>query len=94
MILRKLNLFDKELSALTKHDKLIVTLNAHSFNIAQANYKFSTSLSNADVLLPDGISVVWAKHFLDRIKLKKIVFWEMCFEMCFKICARNEELKN
>ena len=65
-------LFNSSLETLSHEKLLITTLNAHSYNMAQRNLAFSEALKNSDVLLPDGISIVLAKHFLDGTKLKKI----------------------
>lgn len=71
-LLQKNNLFHSSLETLSHEKLLITTLNAHSYNIAQKNIKFSEALKHSDVLLPDGISIVWAKRFLDGTALKKI----------------------
>lgn len=70
--LTKNNLFKTALDSLTNEKLLITTLNAHSYNLAQTNLAFSETLKKSDVLLPDGISIVLAKRFLDGSKLKKI----------------------
>ncbi len=70
--LTKNNLFKTALDSLTNEKLLITTLNAHSYNLAQTNLAFSEALKKSDVLLPDGISIVLAKRFLDGSKLKKI----------------------
>lgn len=43
---------------------LINTVNAHSFNVAQQDDVFSWALREGDVLIPDGIPVVWACRWL------------------------------
>ncbi len=68
----KNNLFNSSLETLSHEKLLITTLNAHSYNMAQRNLKFNEALKHSDVLLPDGISIVWAKRFLDGTSLKKI----------------------
>jgi N-acetylglucosaminyldiphosphoundecaprenol N-acetyl-beta-D-mannosaminyltransferase len=68
----KNNLFNSSLDLLSHEKLLITTINAHSYNIAQKNSAFSDALKHSDVLLPDGISIVWAKRFLDGTALKKI----------------------
>ncbi len=65
-------LFNSSLETLSNEKLFITTLNAHSYNLAQTNLAFSEALKNSDVLLPDGISIVLAKRFLDGSKLKKI----------------------
>lgn len=80
--LRRINLFDSDLNSLGSDKKLLSTLNAHSFNLIEDNDDFKEALLNSDVILPDGISIVWAKRFLDGTGLKKIAGadlfnWEM-----------------
>ena len=65
-------LFDRSLSTLENKKLLITTLNAHSYNMARQNQHFAHALQLSDVLLPDGISIVWAKRVLDGTILKKI----------------------
>ena len=40
--------------------------------MARQNKHFALALQHSNVLLPDGISIVWAKRFLDGTQLKKI----------------------
>ncbi len=59
--------FRSSLSALENNCQgllLINTINAHSYNIARKDPEFAKALKASDVLLPDGISIVWAKRFL------------------------------
>lgn len=63
---------------------LIHTINAHSFNVAQKDKVFADALRRCDVLLPDGIPVVWACRWLyakSRPK-ERITGWDLfCMEM-------------
>lgn len=68
----RISFYNASLDSLTNEKLLITTLNAYSFNLAQTNLAFSEALKKSDVLLPDGISIVLAKRFLDGTKLKKI----------------------
>ena len=43
---------------------LIDTINAHSFVTAQKDPVFADALLDADALIPDGISIVKACHFV------------------------------
>ncbi len=45
---------------------LINNLNAHSYNVALDNPAFEKALLASDVLLADGVSVVWAEAFLKK----------------------------
>ncbi len=51
---------------------LISTINQYSYCIAQKDQDFKEALSQSDVLLPDGIAIVWAVKFLYGKKIKKI----------------------
>jgi len=46
---------------------LITTLNAHSYNVACKDAAFAEALKGSDVLLADGVSVVWAARLLRRV---------------------------
>lgn len=70
--LHNCHLFNRSLIELEDKKLLITTLNAHSYNIARQNESFAKALQRSDVLLPDGISIVWAKRFLYGTQLKKI----------------------
>ena len=55
----------KEALELLPEGKLLIdTINAHSFVTAQKDETFAEALLDADVLIPDGISVVKAAKFL------------------------------
>jgi len=71
-LLSQTKLFSKDLQSLPLKKLLINTLNAYCFNIAQKDSVYAESLNKSDVLIPDGISVVFALHFLTGEKLKKI----------------------
>lgn len=49
-----------ELKSLPEDKILINTVNAHSFNTAQNDPLFAEALTNGDVLIPDGVSIVKA----------------------------------
>jgi N-acetylglucosaminyldiphosphoundecaprenol N-acetyl-beta-D-mannosaminyltransferase len=66
------NLFNGDLWNLSPCKTLINTLNAYSFNSAKNNIEFDNSLQNSNILLPDGISVVWAVRWLTGTQIKKI----------------------
>lgn len=72
LLLSKLNLFNQELQFIPNQKLLITTINAYSYNLAQEDEEFAEALLKSDILLPDGISIVYAKYFLDGKKIKKI----------------------
>jgi len=71
-MLQNYTLFKEPLKAIKQPKALINTLNAHSYNTVQIDDDFSTALQNSDIILPDGISVVWAIRMLTGEKLQKI----------------------
>jgi len=91
-MLKSYPLYNNTLDALPNKQLLITTLNAHSYNVACKDVAFAEALKGSDVLLADGVSVVWAAKLLRRVKsqesrtktesLKKIAgedlfYWEM-----------------
>ncbi|NLZ94225.1 MAG: WecB/TagA/CpsF family glycosyltransferase [Bacteroidales bacterium] len=65
-------LFDEHLDNIEHSKVLISTLNAHSYNTVHKDEEFKTALKNSNVLLPDGIGVVWATKILTGQKIRKI----------------------
>ena len=44
-------------------NKIINTINAHSYCIASNDLEFKNALKESDILLPDGIGIVFAELF-------------------------------
>lgn len=65
-------LHDRSLKVLDSSKKLITTLNAHSYNTLQKDDTFREALLASDILLPDGVSMVWATRVLSGKRIKKI----------------------
>ena len=85
-----------ELASLPEGKLLINTINAHSFNTAKKDKLFAEALTNGDVLIPDGVSIVKACR---RIKAKsqpkeRIAGWDLFeFEMNLKSASNlNDNL--
>lgn len=70
--LRGTDLFDRELKSIPDKKLLISTINAYCYILAQTDKFYSEALCKSDILLPDGVSIIWAKQFLTGIKLSKI----------------------
>ncbi|OWW26239.1 glycosyltransferase [Zobellia sp. OII3] len=67
------SLFVDELKNIPFNSKLeINTVNQYSYCIAEEDKEFQKALAHADILLPDGIGMVWATRFLKGKKIKKI----------------------
>lgn len=69
---RQLDLFDGALQEINGSKMLITTLNAHSYNTLRYDPLFREALVGSDLLLPDGVSVVWATRLLTGKKIRKI----------------------
>ena len=72
LLLSKLNLFNQELLFIPNQKFLITTINAYSYNLAQEDGEFAEALYKSDILLPDGISIVFAQYFLTGKTINKI----------------------
>lgn len=73
-----------ELAALPDGKLLINTINAHSYNTARKDELFAEALTNGDVLIPDGVSIVKACRWIKAKSLPKerIAGWDLFeFEM-------------
>ena len=71
-MLHSYKLYNKTLGEIDNSKILISTINAHSYNTTLRDKEFKEALENSDILLPDGIGVVWANHLLTGRKIKKI----------------------
>ena len=101
-MLERFQIFDKELETLIDEKTLISTINAYSYNVSFKDKLFKEALQNSDVLIPDGIGVVWAVRLLTGKKIKKIAGADLFFyEMerlqntegkCFFLGSTNETL--
>jgi N-acetylglucosaminyldiphosphoundecaprenol N-acetyl-beta-D-mannosaminyltransferase len=65
-------LFCQPLNDIQKDKVLINTINAHCYNMTFRDAFYREALMRCDVLLPDGISIVWAIKWLTGQKLYKI----------------------
>lgn len=84
--LKDLDILDSkaELAALPEGKLLINTINAHSYNTARKDGLFAEALTNGDVLIPDGVSIVKACRWIKAKSQPKerIAGWDLfSFEM-------------
>lgn len=73
-----------ELASLPEGKLLINTINAHSYNTARKDGSFAEALTNGDVLIPDGVSIVKACRWIKAKSQPKerIAGWDLfSFEM-------------
>ena len=84
--LKNLNILGSraDLAALPEGKLLINTINAHSYNTARKDSLFAEALTQGDVLIPDGVSIVKACRWI-RAKSQpreRIAGWDLfAFEM-------------
>ncbi len=57
--------------------RIVNTINPHSYLVAQSDETFFEALKSSDVLLPDGIGIVWAKKILLKIKINRIAGYDL-----------------
>jgi N-acetylglucosaminyldiphosphoundecaprenol N-acetyl-beta-D-mannosaminyltransferase len=74
-----IKLFSDTLYGVPVRKMLITTINAHSYNIAQKDSEFAEALYKSDILLPDGISIVFAHYFLTGKKINKVAGADLFF---------------
>ena len=95
--LKSLNILGSkaELASLPEGKLLINTINAHSYNTARKDSLFAEALTNGDVLIPDGVSIVKAGKWIKANSQPKerIAGWDLfSFEM-EKLERESEELR-
>ncbi len=101
-MLQKFSIFNQSLNQISEHKTLINTINAHCYTITLTDNFYLEALLNCDVLLPDGISVVYAIRWLTGKKIKKIAGADLfSYELerlqktggkCFFLGSTNETL--
>lgn len=67
-----------EYPLLTNTKKIIInTINPHSYCVSKKDEAFREALKSSDVLLPDGVGIVWAARFLKKKKIAKIAGYDI-----------------
>ena len=69
--------------------KTINTINPHSYCVALKDIDFQNALIDSDVLLPDGIGIVWAEKFLNKNNIKKIAGYDLFLFLMNKLNNEN-----
>ncbi len=59
------------------NSSVINTLNGHSYNVAKGDPEFREALQASDILLPDGVSVVFGARVLSGQKIQKIAGYDI-----------------
>lgn len=52
-------------------NKIINTINPHSYCVSKQDKAFKMALKASDILLPDGVGIVWAEKFLNQTVIQK-----------------------
>ena len=77
-MLNSFNIYNLNLNQIDlNNNKIINTINPHSFCVAKKDSEFKKTLEESDILLPDGIGIVWAEKFLNKIKIQKIAGYDL-----------------
>lgn len=71
-MLYEFNIYNGSLKDISPSKKLITTINAHSYNTLYRDADFKEAIKSSDILLPDGVSIVWASRVLKGEKINKI----------------------
>ncbi len=62
--------------------RTVFYVNAHCLNLACANPHYRAALNAADLVYPDGISVVWAARWLTGCRLEKVTGRDWIHDFC------------
>ena len=57
--------------------RVINTINSHSYCVSKKDKEFQIALKDSNILLPDGIGVVWAERVLNGNKISKIAGYDL-----------------
>ena len=76
--LAEYNIFSSSLKSIDLvNNKVINTINPHSYCVAKRDLQFKEALLSSDILLPDGVGIVLAERFLNGKKIKKIAGYDL-----------------
>jgi N-acetylglucosaminyldiphosphoundecaprenol N-acetyl-beta-D-mannosaminyltransferase len=82
-------IYNGSLYELSNNKTLIICINAHAFNVVQKDKLFQYAFQKSDIILPDGIAIVYALRFLTGIRLKKISGHELFFHEMVQLNQAN-----
>lgn len=103
-MLNEYSIFDSPLTAIDLSKKMIInTINPYSYYMAKTDHIFKEALISSDILLPDGIGIVWSENFLYNKKIKKIAGYDLFMHVmpqlndlkrrCFFLGSSNDTLQ-
>lgn len=58
-------------------NKIINTINPHSYCVSKQDKAFDKALKTSDILLPDGVGIVWAEKFLNGNSIERIAGYDL-----------------
>jgi N-acetylglucosaminyldiphosphoundecaprenol N-acetyl-beta-D-mannosaminyltransferase len=103
MTITDIDIYNGQIQDLPVNKLLISTINAYSYLVAQKDKEFADALIHSDILLPDGVSMVFASWFLRGLKIKKIAGADLfLYEMdrlnktegkCFFLGSKEDTLR-
>lgn len=82
---------DASISQLDFNSKslLVNTINPHSYCVTKKDSIFKEALQKSDILLPDGIGVVWANRILNKTNITRIAGSDLHFSLLTKLNNSN-----
>lgn len=60
---------------------IINTINPHSYCEAKKDEVYRQALLDSDILLPDGIGIVWAAKVINRVKIKRFAGYDLHIQL-------------
>ena len=72
--------------------RVVNTINPHSYCISKKDKAFQTALMTSDVLLPDGIGIVWAEKVLNENSIKKIAGYDLFMHLMNRANEHNHRV--
>ena len=84
------NIYRDSLNSIDFSKKNIInTINPHSYCISVQDEIFADALKMSDILLPDGIGIVWAEKLINGSKIKKIAGYDLFIFLMKKLNNEN-----
>lgn len=84
------NVFNLQLDQIDfDKNKVINTINAHSYCVSVEDNLFNSALKDSDIILPDGIAIVLAAKFLKNISLRKIAGYDLFLFLMHQLNSQN-----
>ena len=72
-----------------KNNRIINTINPHSYCLSKMDIEFEESLKKSDILLPDGVGIIFAMKILSKKSIKKIAGYDLFLNLLQKINNEN-----